>query len=308
MQVTNATETTARLDVFLHENVPALSRRESQRVIADGHVRVNGRRARKSQSVLPGDVVSIDDDALTPAVPEPAGGLAIEVIYEDAAMVVVDKPAGVPTVALRGASAPTVAGFLVARYPGIEAAGDQPLEAGIVHRLDNDTSGLLIAARTPQAYAALREQFRARHVTKEYTALVHGAVREEGEIEAPIAPERGRRDRMRVTDRTARGARNAETTFRPLRQVGDATLLAVRIRTGVRHQIRVHLAGLGYPLVGDTHYGAPRTEGVRRHMLHACFLEVDHPLRPERHDFRSALPADFLEAIRRFEFRRGRRR
>jgi len=299
--------TPVRLDVFLHERLPAMSRRTAQAAIAAGAVRINGRRARKAQLVAAGDVVEIAEEALAPDRPAADAGLALEIVYEDSSVVAVDKPAGVPTHALRTGETATVASFLTARYPEVLAVCERPLEAGIVHRLDNDTSGLLLAARTPHAYEHLRNQFAERHVIKEYAALVHGLVENEGAIRTPIAPDRRRHDRMRTADAATPGARAAATTYRPIQRVGRDTLLAVRISTGVRHQIRVHLAALGHPIVGDTRYGAPSGSGAARQMLHACYLEVDHPERALRLDLRSALPADFLEVMRRLQHGRGKR-
>ena len=307
MEIVNETDAAVRLDLFLAQNVALLSRRTAQESIAAGAVRVNGRTARKSALVARGDVVEIADDALVAPRPAPRPDLAIEIVHEDSALVVVDKPAGIPTLALRDGDDATVASFLIGRFPDLADAGESPLEAGIAHRLDNDTSGLLVAARTAAAYRDLRRQFTERHVVKEYTALVEGLVREEGKIQTSIAPERRRRDRMRVSE-DAPGAREAHTQYRPLQQVGRATLLAVRIRTGVRHQIRVHLASIGHPVVGDTLYGASTRSGARRQMLHACYLELDHPVTAQRLDLRSGIPADFDQIVRRLQGERGRRR
>lgn len=307
MEIVNQSGAALRLDRFLGSHGGGLSRRAAQQAIAGGAVRINGRIARKAALVAPGDVVAVDDAVLQPALPEPHPELAIEVLHEDSTLVVVDKPAGVPTMALRDQAGATVAGFLVAHFPEVAAAGASPLEAGIVHRLDNDTSGLLLAARTPAAYADLRRQFAERQVVKEYTALVEGLVREEGWIRTPIAPARRRGDRMRAVEDAA-GARPAETHYRPLQQVGRATLLAVRIRTGVRHQIRVHLAAIGHPIVGDVAYGARPDPAARRQMLHACYLEFDHPASGARLDLRSGIPADFNAAVRQLQGRAGRRR
>jgi 23S rRNA pseudouridine1911/1915/1917 synthase len=307
MQIVNKSEAAMRLDHFLGQHVDGLSRRAAREAIDAGQVRVNGRHARKSAPVAPGDVVEVADEALVAPRPAPSPDLAIDVVYEDSALVVVDKPAGLPTLARRDGEEATVASFLVGRFPDCADAGDVPLEAGIVHRLDNDTSGLLVAARTPEAYRNLRRQFAERQVVKEYTALVEGLIREEGWIRTPIAPERRRRDQMRASE-NAPGARPAETHYRPLQQVGRATLLAVRIRTGVRHQIRVHLASIGHPIVGDVRYGARVDPAARRQMLHACYLELDHPVSGTRLDLRSGIPADFNEAVRRVQGRHGRRR
>jgi len=297
-----------RLDVFLGIHTEGLSRRAAQQLVADGAVRVNGRRGIKAQLVGGGDTIEIADESLRPTGIAANPDLDVSVVYEDARIVAVDKPAGMPVHALDGEERNTVANFLVGRYPEMATSGPTPLEGGIVHRLDNGTSGLLLAARDAAAYAALRRQFDVRSVTKEYIALVHGIVREAGVVHTPIAHDRRRRDRMQVATMAAPGARRSETDYRPIQHNREHTLLAVRIRTGVRHQVRVHLASLGHPLVGDELYGAPRLHGVTHHLLHACYLEFEHPGRPLRMELRSALPSEFIAAMRQAGRSRFRRR
>lgn len=295
-----------RLDVFLARHVPQCSRRIAQRAVADGEVRINGRRARKGQTLGEGDTVEVPEALYTPALLAPNPALTVPILFEDAALVALDKPAGMPSHALRADETGTVANFLLARHPELAAVGKGGLEAGIVHRLDTDTSGVLLAARTPEAYQALRRQFSRREVTKEYVALVHGDLAAAGEVSTPIAPERHNRRKMRVCPARSRApdARPAVTSYRPVERFGSRTLLAVQIATGVMHQIRVHLASIGHPVVGDRLYGAPAgADAPARHMLHACRLTVTHPVGGALVRISSPLPADFRAVLERLRSR-----
>jgi len=164
-----------------------------------------------------------------------------------------------------------------------------------VHRLDTETSGVLLVGRTPGAYRALREQFNAQQVDKEYRAVVHGDVGSPGTITTPLAHDRRHPGRMRVvTAQAAESGRPARTAYLPVERFGEYTLLAVRIRTGVMHQIRVHLASLHHPIVGDRRYGSPATPGApARHLLHASRLAFRHPETGQPIQITSALPEDF---------------
>lgn len=284
-----------RLDAYLASHAEGYARRSAQRVIADGAVRVNGRWARKSQVVGPGDVIEVPPVPVP--VPAPNARLAIPIAYEDQHLVVLEKPPGLPCVALHAGERDTLASFLLARYPETATASPRPLESGLVHRLDNDTSGLVVAARTSQAYANLREQFELRAVVKEYVALVEGAVQHEGVIDLPLAHDRRHPERMKVAGPGHPEALPARTTYRPVQQIRKHTLVAVRIATGVRHQIRLHFASMGHAVVGDRLYGAKTP--APRHLLHACYLAFRHPDSGIELEVRSALPQDFIEAMNR---------
>jgi 23S rRNA pseudouridine1911/1915/1917 synthase len=287
-----------RLDRFLALHWPGCSRKLARLAIDGGAVLVNGQRGRKGQSLQPGDTVLADRRALQSA-PAAQPELAVPLLYEDAALIAVDKPAGMPALALRADDRDTIVNFLIARYPELAAIGGV-FEAGLAHRLDTATSGVLVAGRTEAAWQRLRAQFRRRAVGKLYIAVVQGRVRHRGTVSAPIAhrPRRpremsvcGDRDRAR-----ALRARPALTYYRRLRRRRDATLLAVRIPTGVRHQIRVHLASIGHPVLGDALYGdgaaAPRL------MLHAARIAFAHPGDGRRVIIRSRLPDDFQAVLR----------
>jgi 23S rRNA pseudouridine1911/1915/1917 synthase len=291
-----------RLDQFLVRHVPGCSRRQARLAIGAGAVLVNGRRGRKGQALRPGDVVRADRAAWDGA-PAAQPDLAVSVLYEDGTMVAVDKPAGMAAIALRVGDRDTVANYLLGRYPDLCGVGDAAFEAGLAHRLDTATSGVLIAARNDAAWRRLREQFRDRRVDKLYLAVVSGDVRRGGTIVTPIAHRPRRRREMCVCEQPERArllrARPALTRYRPLWRLGEATLLAVRIPTGVRHQIRVHLASIGHPVLGDPVYGeTAATPAAPRLLLHASRLAFAHPVDGRRVIIRSALPEEFLAALR----------
>ncbi|HVO25428.1 MAG TPA: RluA family pseudouridine synthase [Candidatus Margulisiibacteriota bacterium] len=289
-----------RLDAFLAGYAPQCSRRTARRVIADGAVRVNGRRVRKAHVVAEGDAVELPDALYESPQLQANPQIVVPVLYEDAALIAIDKPAGMPSHALRADESDTAANFLLARYPELSSVGRTDREAGIVHRLDTDTSGVLLAARTVAAYRALRRQFSARRVGKEYEALVHGDLAVAGVVRNPIAHDRHNRRKMRVCRGPVPRSRPAITRYRPLERFGAYTLVAVEIPTGVTHQIRVHLAWLGHPVVGDRLYGGDRCEhDPSRHLLHARRLTVVHPLTRRRLTLESPRPSDFEAFVRR---------
>jgi 23S rRNA pseudouridine1911/1915/1917 synthase len=291
-----------RLDRFLVRRVADCSRRHARLAIAAGAVLVNGLRARKGQEVGIDDVVAIDLSVFERA-PSPQGELAVPVLYADAAVIALDKPAGMPSVAVRGGDRDTVANYLLGRYPEVREVGRSRLEAGLVHRLDTPTSGVLVAARTTDAWQALRTAFRLRRVRKLYVAVVAGTVTSSGMIAMPIAQSARRSSTVRVRPPTPRRdrlrSRPALTRYRPLRQLDAATLLAVSIPTGVRHQIRVHLAAIGHPVLGDGSYADAQSAGrTHRLLLHAARLSLPHPTSGQRLRLRSPLPGDFQTALR----------
>ncbi len=294
-----------RLDVFLAGCVPHCSRRIAQRVIAAGEVRVNGRRVRKAHALAAGDAVELPDGLYESPPLQPNPNLSVPVLYEDAVLIAIAKPAGMPSHALRADESDTAANFLLARYPELSGVGRTDREAGIVHRLDTDTSGVLLAARTAAAYRALRRQFAAHEVGKQYAAVVHGDVAADGVVRRPLGHDRHNRRKMRVCPGTLAGGRPAVTHYRPLERFGAYTLLAVEIPTGVMHQIRVHLAWLGHPVVGDRLYGGDRCEhDPSRHLLHARRLDVMHPLTRRRITLECPPPADFAAFVDRLRAQR----
>lgn len=293
-----------RVDRLLAEALGGVSRRRLQRLLAEGALRIDGRRVRKGE-VLHGErTIEVELPAAEGEIAaEP--GLALALLFEDARCVAVDKPAGRPGHALRADERGTVANFLAARFPECLAAGDSPLEAGLVHRLDTDTSGVLLAARDRAAWLDLRRQFRAGTITKRYAAVVVGEIAAPGEIRRAIESGARRRPQVRVLadgERTRR-SRAALTRYLPVARSAEATLLEVEIPTGVRHQIRAHLAAIGHPVLGDQRYGGGEIpEG--RHLLHARRLAFDPPGGGARVEVESPLPAEFVAALRRLGLRR----
>ena len=295
--------TPVRLDLFLTNTLPQCSRRTAQRAIAAGDVRIDGRRARKGVSVTAGHVVQVPDALYDPPALQPNQELDVTVLHEDAAVVALDKPAGMPSHALRVDETQTIGNFLLARYPETGVIGKTRLEPGIVHRLDTETSGVLLVARTSEAYRSLRQQFSEHQVRKDYLAVVRGIVSQPGEVRTSLAHARHNRAKMRVcAAESDRQARPAVTSYRPLEQCGGHTLVAVRISTGVTHQIRVHLASIGHPVAGDLLYGDPDVSGrTRRHLLHAAAVRFTHPTSATLMQVQSPSPADFrafLDSIR----------
>jgi 23S rRNA pseudouridine1911/1915/1917 synthase len=283
--------------------VDSLSRSAVQQRIEAGDIRVNGAAARAAQTVRAGDHVTVVIPPPQPSevlVPEE---LPLTVVYEDAAVVVVDKPAGMVVHPAPGHARGTLVNALLARYPDMHVGGT--LRPGIVHRLDQDTSGLLVVARTDEAMRYLVAQQKARTMHKAYLALVEGRMRErEGVIEAPI----GRHPTDRKRQAVVANGREARTRYRVLEALGDYTLLEAVLDTGRTHQIRVHVASRQRPLLADPLYGPrkPRaTFGLRRQFLHAYRLGFALPTDGTWREFASPLPDDLAGALARVRARCG---
>ncbi|WP_242395201.1 RluA family pseudouridine synthase [Anaeromyxobacter oryzisoli] len=272
-----------RLDRALADAL-GLGRAAVKRAFALGEVRVRGRRVRASDPAAPGALVELDvEEPAGPPAPEPEAPLAV--LLEAPRLVVVDKPAGIAVHPLAPGEGGTLANAVVARYPECALASPDPREGGAVQRLDLETSGCVLFARDPEAWAALHEQLRARAVEKIYRALVAGRVSAGGVSSVPLAQRGGRvvaaPDREAEDRLLAKGLRPrpAETHWEPERRFAAHTLLRVRIATGVMHQIRVHLALLGHPVAGDALYGgaAAAIPGLHRQFLHATRLAFEAP-------------------------------
>jgi 23S rRNA pseudouridine1911/1915/1917 synthase len=278
-----------RLDVFLAGH--AGSRAAAQRLIDAGAVRVDGALRSKRHVLRGGERIEMDE---APAAAEPEAPRAqFEIAWQDEHLLVVDKPAGVVVHPARGHRTGTLAQALA----GLTAGGEDPDRAGIVHRLDRDTSGLLLVARTVAAYDGLRAQMRSRAIVREYLALVDGRPpAREGTIDAPLG--RDRRLRTRISTETDE-PKPARTHFEVERALPAATLLRVRLETGRTHQIRAHLLAIGHPVLGDPEYGRPGVLGLERQFLHAERLGLAHPVTGEPLDLRSPLPADLQAALER---------
>jgi 23S rRNA pseudouridine1911/1915/1917 synthase len=281
-----------RLDVFVATQTARLSRASARRWIDGGLITVNGRRTKPARLIRPGDVITCHVPAReAPAVePEP---LALRVLHEDAELLVIDKPAGLVMHPGPGHWTGTLLNGLVHHVGPGEGRRARP---GLVHRLDKGTSGVLVIAKTDAAHRELSRQFHAHSVHRVYLALVAGAVRRGGLIDQGLG--RDPRDRRRVSARSA-APRRAVTEYRVAERLGpDATLVEARPRTGRMHQIRVHLASIGHPVLGDASYGAaPADPTLGRPMLHAAVLGFAHPATGEHVEFRAPLPADMERAV-----------
>jgi 23S rRNA pseudouridine1911/1915/1917 synthase len=291
-----------RLDTFIHGRLGAVSRREIHLAIAQGLVRINGRRGSKGRRVNPGDRIFVG--ALLASPPAPTQELEIRTLYADPLILALAKPAGMPSTARRIGGRPSVAGYLLQCMPELGAVAPSPLDAGLVHRLDTETSGVLLAARTADAWRALRGQFRRKAVDKEYTAVVRGRLRGERTLTDDLEHDPRRPGVMRVA--TRRGSRrhwHAVSAVSPVAWANNATRLQIRLPTGVTHQIRVQLAAIGHPILGDGLYDtAPPPAAVDRLLLHAIRIRVTHPDSGAPLEVHAPLPQDFVAALGRLGF------
>ena len=268
-----------RVDVVLARRVPELSRARAKALIEEGGVRVGGRRVKKSYTVSAGDRVTLESlpgPADFYAAPDP--DLALEVLVENESYVVVDKSAGVPSHPLKEGELGTLAGALVARYPEMRDVGYSKREPGILHRLDTDTSGVMLAARDQETFNRLRKQLQAGEIEKRYLARCQGIVPAPIVIETPIANDPHDRRKVRAcTDPReikrlrAQPARTEVLTSIP---APHGSLVEVRANNARRHQIRAHLASIGHPLLGDPLYGGPSLETPPHHLLHALSIQI----------------------------------
>ena len=288
-----------RLDRYL-ARVTGLPRSQIQRLIESGRVLVEGRRLKASATIVPGQRIRLSIPRPRPSAltPEP---IPLEILYEDQDLLALNKPAGLVVHPAPGHPGGTLVHALLYHCPDLPGIGEER-RPGIVHRLDKETSGVMVVAKTDAAMASLAGQFKERRVKKTYLALVHGEVKQ---TEASIAAAIGRheRDRKRMAVKTRKG-REAVTTYRVMKRLDGFTLLQVHPETGRTHQIRVHLSAIGHPVVGDKVYGGRKEKksevrgagcGVRaeRQLLHAWKLGLFHPKTNEWMEFEAPLPADF---------------
>ena len=298
-----------RLDSFLASYLKEVSRTRVQRAITDGDILVNERVAKPSYRLHDGDRIEIDLPEPPPVDLTPEA-ISLNIAYEDDDLIVINKPAGMVVHPGAGIDSGTLAHALVYHFDELSGNAGRT-RPGIVHRLDKETSGLLVVAKNDVAHERLSDQFRDRQVFKMYSALVYGRVsKERGEIEARIGRSRHNRTRMSVLRGGA--GRTAHTIFEVASRFQDFTLLNVRIKTGRTHQIRVHLAHIGHPVVGDATYDGGRENSIRdvairrsvqalgRHFLHASELAFSHPRSGERLKFTAPLPHELgslLESV-----------
>jgi 23S rRNA pseudouridine1911/1915/1917 synthase len=305
----NEDDTGPRLDAYLAANIDGWSRARLQRLIDAGDVLVNGNVAKASYKVSAGDEVEVD---LTPA---PASNFApenipLQIVFEDDQLIVINKPAGLVVHPAAGIHSGTLANALAYHFQ--QLANADSIRPGIVHRLDKDTSGLLVAAKTESAHENLSDQFRAREVFKSYIALVYGVVKQQsGRIEQPIARDPRNRTRMAIVP----GGRGALSLYKVRRSFDSFTLLDVELKTGRTHQIRVHLSWFKHPVVGDELYDNGRDNNIQdvqlrarirklhRQFLHAEQLGFSHPKTGEQMRFVAPLPAELAGLLEELETR-----
>lgn len=280
-----------RLDRYLTQLLPDYSRAHLQKLIAQGDVLVNGQKARAGRRLDQGDVVTVQLPASPgPPLPEP---IPLAVVYEDEDVLVVDKPAGLTAHPAPGHPDGTLVNALLSRCPDLALSSSDVMRPGIVHRLDKDTSGLIVIAKSDRARDYLVSQFKSRSVSKGYLVLVKGRMfPEQGMIEAPIGRDPYRRRRMAISET----GKEATTGYRVRKYVDSYTLVEVTPVTGRTHQIRVHLSAIGYPVVGDPTYGVKSTH-LARQFVHAYRLGFRLPSNGEYREFTSPLPADLELAL-----------
>ena len=279
-------------------DLSGLSRSHIQRLIADGRLSADGVPVKANSIVAPGTVLELLIPPPVPAEPQAQPELPLDIVYEDADLLILDKPAGQVVHPSPGHDSGTLVNALLGRGASLAPGGIAGIQRpGIVHRLDRDTSGLLMVARTDAAQASLQAQLKARRVKKTYLALVHGSVAAaSGRIEAPVGRDPGRRTRMAVTP----GGRASTTGYRVRERFAAWTLLELDLVTGRTHQIRVHLEAIGHPVAGDPVYGTGTSRrgsaGLRRLFLHSWRLELTSPSTGRLIRAEAALPAE-LESV-----------
>ena len=280
-----------RLDKYVCQQHPELSRTHVQKLIAEGYITVNGQRGKAGLRLSKGDRLKLIIPPTPPSrlVPE---AMPLNIIYEDDDLLAVDKPAGLAVHPAPGHPSHTLVNAILSHFPHLADISDS-LRPGVVHRLDKDTSGVMLVAKNSAAQADLAQQFKSHSVTKAYLVLVKGKLTpENGVIEADIGRDPRNRKRMAVV---AEG-REARTGYRVVKYIGDYTLIEVMPETGRTHQIRVHLAAIGYPVVGDKVYGV-KSPYLSRQFMHACRLGFKLPSSGEYVEFKSELPPDLSQAL-----------
>lgn len=284
-------ESAGRLDKYLAKECPELSRSYLQKLIEQGHVLVNGCGTKTGQRLNIGDEIHV-----SLPLPQPASlsaePIPVNIIYEDDDVIVVDKPAGLAVHPAPGHTNQTLVNALLAHCPDLASFGDA-MRPGVVHRLDKDTSGLMIVAKNSYAQQHLINQFKARLIAKGYLVLVRGKLTPaRGVIEAPVGRDPSNRKRMGVVT----GGKQASTSYRVKEYIGNCTLLEVATETGRTHQIRVHLSAIGYPVTGDPVYGV-KSAYLKRQFVHAYRLGFRLPATGEYREFTCQLPSDLKLAL-----------
>ena len=282
-----------RLDAFVAERMECLSRSQAQKLIGDGRVWVDGEVRKASYKIKPGEVVAVE-------VPPPAAvdlqaeDIPLEIVYQDSNVVVFNKPKGLVVHPAHGNWEHTLVNALLYHVKDLSGINGE-LRPGIVHRLDKDTSGVMVAAKNDAAHRALVKQIKAHTIERQYLALVYGVIKENlGTIDAPIGRSKTDRKKMAVTA----DGRPAISQYQVLERFKDYTLLKVKLLTGRTHQIRVHMQYIKHPVVGDPLYTSRKAPpGVNSQLLHACLLGFHHPESGEYLEFTSDPPAEFVQFL-----------
>ena len=310
--VTASSDSGTRLDRFIASRCPELSRTRVQELIDAGQVQIDGKPAKKGARHLRGGEKITVEITQRPPMAAHAENIPLEILYEDEDVVAINKPAGMTVHAGAGNTSGTLVNALLGRRQSLSKGGDA-LRPGIVHRLDKETSGVILVAKNDAAHAKLGEAFRQRSVKKTYIALVHGILKEKtGRIELAIGRDPIHRTRMATPRKSGRGAaitnlREARTDWRALAILDSTTLLEVQLHTGRTHQIRVHFSALKHPVVGDTLYGAAANlragkmtlPSLGRNFLHAAKLGFAQPCTGAWIEVRAPLPAELREFLHR---------
>ncbi len=293
-------EIITRLDKFVSASCEGITRSYAQKLIDGGDVRVNGSLMRSSYLLNPGDVVTVNlpEPQTLDAEPE---DIPLDIVYEDECLMVINKPQGMVVHPAAGNYSGTLVNAILFHTKGQLSGINGVARPGIVHRLDKDTSGLIVVAKTNSAHLSLAEQIKDKTCRRVYRCIVHGNIRQdEGVIDAPIGRNPNSRKKMCVTDRNSR---EAVTEFTVLERFGDYTYVECRLKTGRTHQIRVHMLHIGHPLLGDDFYSQNKNQfKVHRQVLHARNLGFIHPQSGEYMEFERDIPenfADILEILRR---------
>lgn len=290
-------QTSERLDKFLSTTEPEWSRTQVQQWVKEGLIEVNGKQVKANYKVQAGDQIKVE-------IPDPealdveAEPMDLDIYYEDADVLVVNKPRGMVVHPAPGHVSGTLVNGLMAHCKDLSGINGV-MRPGIVHRIDKDTSGLLMVAKNDMAHESLVNQLVAKTVTRKYTAVVHGIIQHDtGTIDAPIG--RDKKDRQSMTV-TKENAKQAVTHFDVIERFRDFTVVECRLETGRTHQIRVHMKYIGYPLAGDPKYGPRKTVDFNGQLLHAGVLGFDHPRTGEYIEFTAPIPADmqaFIDSLR----------
>jgi 23S rRNA pseudouridine1911/1915/1917 synthase len=291
----------SRLDAFLRAQLPFLSRRELDNALREGCFTTNGRPARKGARLAEGDLVQFNGPtARLFEAPVANLELPVPVIYEDSSLLALNKPSGMDCHGFSGMDGKTLANFLVAHWPELASVGKSRWEPGLVHRIDRDTSGLVLVAKNQAVFNKLRSQFRRRAVQKIYLALVWGSTPEKGSIHFPLAHDPRDRRKMRAAVITSGKSVPkhkiwpALTHYVKVGEKNSLSLLQLEMESGVTHQLRAHLALIGHPIVGDALYGSDDRQSfsLQRHFLHASELRLMHPVSNKALELEAPLPQE----------------